>query len=81
MEDRVGVVLEDLEALVADDLERLHRSGQVGLRLDDVRGPQRLPAGAATAASACAGVGTVIGGRHDLFSCLRRRRAPGGVDG
>ncbi len=76
LEDRVGVVLEDLETFVADDLERLHGSCQVGLGLDDVRGAQRLTAGSAPAAPASTGVGAVLGGRHDLFSCLRRRRPP-----
>ena len=35
LEDRVGVVLEDLQTFVADDLERLHRASQICLGLDD----------------------------------------------
>ena len=38
LEDRLGVALDDLQPFVTDDLERLHRSGQVGLGLDDMRG-------------------------------------------
>ena len=46
LEDRVGVVLEDGETLVAQDLERCERAGQVRDMLD-VRGQaQGLPGGA-----------------------------------
>src|SRR4029079_15153324 len=74
LQDRLGVVLDDFEAFVADDLEGLHRAGQVGLGLDDVRGTQRLSPGAAPTASAGGRLGAVVGGRHVRFSCLRRRR-------
>jgi hypothetical protein len=38
LQNGLGVVLDDLETFVADDLERLHRPGQVCLGLDDMRG-------------------------------------------
>src|SRR3954452_1950081 len=74
LQDRLGVVLDDLETLVADDLERFHRPRQVCLGLDDVRSAQRLSPGAPSAASAGNGFAAVVGGRHVRYSCLRRRR-------
>ena len=63
VEDRLGVALDDLEALVADDLERLHRSRQVGLGLDDdVRRAVACRPAPSSASPARAGV--VIGRRQ-----------------
>ena len=36
VEDGLGIVLDGLQALVADDLERFHRPGEIGLGLDDM---------------------------------------------
>ena len=51
LQDRVGVVLEDCEPCLADELERGHRACEVRDPVGHMRGPQCLAAGATPGAS------------------------------
>ena len=74
LEDRVGVVLEDLEPFVGHQLVRLHRPREERLVRRGVRGAQRLAAATPAAAAARLGSLRFGSGAHASTSCRRRRR-------
>src|SRR6185369_3134377 len=75
LEDRVGVLLDDREALVVQDLERSQRPGQERFASDMGPGPGGLPAGASAGSLA----GRFLDGHRSSFAAdttARRRRPP-----
>ena len=87
LEDRVGVALDDREALLAEDLERGHRPGQERLALDHGMEARRAAGVATAGAVAGSGVGhrsslaaaaavAVRVGAVVALPCLCRRLSP-----